>query len=181
MDITAFVDTLRTDLARAAEAVGPDAASATERVGVALEPSFRMAAFELLSEATAEITSQLPVGSVEIRLRGRDPQIVVDVPASTPSHVPSYDAASPETQAAEDDTLARISLRLPESLKARADEAAERAGISLNAWLVGVIRGATTGYGAYGQPPMPPVPPMPPIPPMPPTGRGRSRRMTGWV
>jgi hypothetical protein len=38
---------------------------------------------------------------------------------------------------------ARISLRLPESLKASVEKAAEREGISVNAWLVRAIARAT--------------------------------------
>jgi hypothetical protein len=38
---------------------------------------------------------------------------------------------------------ARISLRLPDSLKASVEKAAEREGISVNAWLVRAIARAT--------------------------------------
>jgi hypothetical protein len=34
------------------------------------------------------------------------------------------------------DAIARINVRMPEQLKARVDRAAEREGISVNAWLV---------------------------------------------
>jgi hypothetical protein len=39
----------------------------------------------------------------------------------------------------EDDGTARVTLRLPESIKARTEEAAGRASISVNSWLVRAV------------------------------------------
>ena len=80
MDITPYVESLRQDLAAAAEAGGPEARVAAERLALALDPAVRLALMDALSQAAAEITAELADGSVDVRLRGREPQFVVDVP-----------------------------------------------------------------------------------------------------
>ena len=182
MDITPYVESLRRDLTAAAEAGGTEAKAAAERLALALHPAVRLALMEALSQAAAEITSELPTGAVEVRLRGREPEFVVDVPTAplseaTPSaSTTPQDAAEPED---EDDTVARITLRIPESLKAKAEELAARSGHSLNTWLVHTIRNATregainvdidlSSMPLFGEGPRGP-------------GRRAGRRMTGWV
>ena len=93
-----------------------------------------------LAAAAEEITVELAPGSVELRLRGREPIFVVTPPE--PSDDPADDddedtlssAASSGTEG--DDAIARINVRMPEHLKARIDRAAERDGLSINAWMV---------------------------------------------
>jgi hypothetical protein len=146
MDITPYVDSLRRDLAAAAEAGSEEVRAAAERLTLALDPAMRLALMDALSEAAAEISSELPAGSVDVRLRGREPEFVVDEPtmpmsaASTPEPPPS--APEPEERD-EDGPVARITLRLPESLKVKAEELAARSGHSLNTWLVTTVRNAT--------------------------------------
>src|SRR6185436_7423500 len=90
MDITPYVESLRHDLAAAAEAGGDEAKAAAERLALALDPAVRLALMDALSQAAAEITSELPQGSVDVRLRGREPEFVVDVPT-----MPMQASASP--------------------------------------------------------------------------------------
>jgi hypothetical protein len=66
---------------------------------------------------------------VEVRLAGREPELVV-VTDEAP------DAAQ---LGIGEEYSGRISLRLPESLKAGVEAAAAREGISTNAWLVRTI------------------------------------------
>jgi hypothetical protein len=143
MDITPYVEGLRHDLAAAAEAGGPEARAAAERLALALDPAVRLALMDALSQAAAEITSELGAGSVEVRLRGREPQLVVDVP-TVPAAAP---ASAVEPGAEDEDDLdgaqARITLRLPESVKYKAEELATKGGHSLNSWIVNVVRAAT--------------------------------------
>ncbi|HET7387442.1 MAG TPA: toxin-antitoxin system HicB family antitoxin [Nocardioidaceae bacterium] len=152
MDITPYVESLRHDLAAAAEAGGTEARQAAERLALALDPAMRMALMDALTQAAAEITADLPVGSVDVRLRGREPQFVVDVPTQpiAASAAPSGPSAprpsggdAEDEQPEEDDTIARITLRIPESLKFRAEELAAKGGHSLNSWIVNVLRVAT--------------------------------------
>ena len=77
MDITPYVDSLRRDLVAAAESGSDDVKAAAERLAMALDPSARLALMEALSHAAAEITAELPAGSVDVRLNGRELDFVV--------------------------------------------------------------------------------------------------------
>jgi len=146
MDITPYVDNLRRDLAAAAEAGGPDIAQAAERLALALDPSARLALMEAISQAASEITAEMPAGSVDVRLNGRELDFVVHhEAASAPVPPPPPPPPTPE-EIEEEGGLARITLRIPESVKTRAEERAARAGDSLNTWLVKVVRAATSEH-----------------------------------
>jgi len=193
MDITPYVENLRHDLGAAAEAGGPEARAAAERLALALDPAVRLALMDALSQAAAEITAELPAGSVDVRLRGREPQFVVDVPAlitspappqppTAPYAVAAADASSEaaeETDEADDDAVARITLRIPESVKYKAEELAAKGGHSLNSWIVNVVRTATRERAVSVDIDLSSVPFLDQGLS---SGRGRgSKRMTGWV
>lgn len=174
MDITTYANQLRQEVTAATQLGGPDLASAAERVLLALDPAIRLVLMEALSDAAAEISSELPVGSVETRLRGRDLGFVIE--GMDAEHA-EPDSVGPDTTAGEEPDSGdqvRITLRLPESLKTRSEELATERGQSLNSWLVDAVRAATR-----------PGPPAPPVPPLLDLrggrGRGPSRRMTGWA
>lgn len=182
MDITPYVESLRHDLAAAAEAGGPEAKAAAERLALALDPAVRLALMDALSQAAAEITSELPAGSVDVRLRGREPQFVVDVPTAPMPAAPAPPGApSPEdTEDDEDGAVARITLRLPESVKYKAEELATKGGHSLNSWIVNVVRAATRDRAVNVDIDLSSIPFL--EGPGFPSGRGRgSKRMTGWI
>jgi antitoxin component of RelBE/YafQ-DinJ toxin-antitoxin module len=141
MDITPYVESLRRDLLAAAEAAGPEAHQVTERLAYALDPSARLALMEAISQAAAEITAELPAGSVDVRLSGRDLEFGVHLPSAGPT--PAAPPTEPEPEETDEGNLARITLRIPESVKTRAEEYAAKAGTSLNTWLVNVVRAAT--------------------------------------
>jgi len=144
MDLTPFVDQLRRDLLTAADAGGDEARALAERLTAPLESSFRLALLSALSQAAEELTAQLAPGAVDVRLRGSDLGFAVTPPPAEPSSGPATDAHAPEVPAVDLDeggTL-RITLRLPEQLKARVDEAAARPGVSVNTWLVRAVADA---------------------------------------
>src|SRR6187549_1811078 len=85
MDITPYVENLRRDLLAAAEAAGPEAREATERLTFALDPAARLALMEAVSQAAAEITAEMPDGGVDVRLDGRDLDFVVHAPSNVPA------------------------------------------------------------------------------------------------
>ncbi len=171
MELTPYVDSLRRDLAAAAEAASSEVRDAAERLSYAVEPSLRMVLLEALGVAAAEVTDQLAHAVVDVRLRGRDPEMVVHEhapPAPEPPAPPAPPAAPAPPEA--DEGMARISLRLPESLKVRVDEAATHAGQSVNAWIVRAItqvlhdgEAAHTGSASAGV-----------------RVRGVGQRLTGW-
>lgn len=172
MDITEYVDTLRRDLAEAARAMGPEIEQTAQRLGFALDSSARLALMDALSHAAAEITNELDGRSVEVRLQGREPVFVV-VGAGPQAPEPTVVA---DEAGDEDGETVRITLRLPESVKARAEELAGKRGQSLNTWIVGTLRLATSGLNIHFGP-IGPTPPQPPRPP----GARTNKRVQGWV
>jgi hypothetical protein len=181
MDITPYVESLRQDLAAAAEAGGAEAKAAAERLALALDPAVRLALMDALSQAAAEITAELPAGSVDVRLKGREPQLVVDVPTMPlQATEPSPTAVTEEPEEDEDGNVARITLRIPESLKFKAEELAAKGGHSLNSWIVNAIRTATRERAVNVDIDLSSFPFL--DRPNVNVGRGRSgKRMTGWV
>jgi len=173
MDLTPYVDSLGRELAEAAELGGADARALAERLSGPLESAARLALLDALSAATDEITRDLAPGSVELRLRGRDPSFVVTpAPDFGDSTAPGTTGATAPSAVPIDDegTTARINFRLSEPLKARIEEAAGRDGISVNAWLVRAATAAVAGAGSQ--------PPPEHTDRRQPTG---GQRFTGWV
>ncbi|MET4923491.1 hypothetical protein P3L51_14175 [Streptomyces sp. PSRA5] len=161
MDLTPYVDNLRRELAVAAEAGGDEARALAERLTAPLESATRLTMLNVLSAAMDEITRELAPGSVDVRLRGLDPDFVVTRPAREEAHeaYETYDRSGPAeplrapapAPADGDDGgggTARVNLRLPAHLKTRAEEAASREGLSVNAWLVRAVSAAVEGGGA---------------------------------
>ncbi|GAA3169865.1 MULTISPECIES: hypothetical protein [Streptomyces] len=148
MDLTPYVDTLRRELAVAAEAGGGDARDLAERLTAPLESASRLVMLHVLSAAMDEITRELAPGSVDVRLRGLDPDFVVTPPPAAPVAETAAPVepltAQPPVEGDEGGT-ARVNLRLPAALKARAEEAAGREGLSVNAWLVRAVSSAVDG------------------------------------
>ncbi|HEX3408081.1 MAG TPA: toxin-antitoxin system HicB family antitoxin [Caulobacteraceae bacterium] len=141
MDITPHVEALRQDLSRAAEVGGIEVEVAAERLLAALDPAVRLALMDLLSQAAAEISEQLPGVAIDVRLKGREPEFAVTGAPPEPVHEAAAPAEEPlDTDA--DDGVARITLRLPEAVKTRAEALAASRGQSLNTWLVAAARAA---------------------------------------
>jgi hypothetical protein len=137
MDLTPYVDTLRQELAVAADAGGEDARALAERLSAPLDSAARLVLLEALSAAAAEITRDLAPGSVDLRLRGREPSFLVTSPlADQPFDEPGPPPADVPLPPEGEEATARISFRLTEHLKSRVEEAAAQAGLSVNAWLV---------------------------------------------
>ena len=157
MDLTPYVDTLRRELAVAAEAGGEEARELADRLTAPLESATRLTMLNVLSAAMDEITRELAPGSVDVRLRGLDPDFVVTLPPTdsgatdpaTAAHTPASAPAEPlRSQAPADGDeggTARVNLRLPAHLKARTEEAANREGLSVNAWLIRAVSAAVDG------------------------------------
>jgi hypothetical protein len=146
MDLTSYVDDLRSELVAAAEAGGDESRALAERLVGPLESATRLALLEALSAAADEITRELAPGAVEVRLRGREPEFVVMAPPPEESSGETGDAGFPPPSSVSVDEdeggTSRITLRLPTHLKPRIDAGASRAGLSANAWLVRVIAAA---------------------------------------
>ena len=152
MDLTPYVSNLSAELAVAAEAGGDEARALAERLIAPLDSAVRLTLLEALSAAADEITRDLAPGSVELRLRGREPSFVVTPPPTGDSFAAATPPASitpPPVADADDGAMARINVRLPEQLKARIEEAAANEKISANVWLVRAATAALDSAAAY--------------------------------
>lgn len=135
MQMAPYVHALQEDLAAAAELAGDEAArEAGRRLSQALEASFQLRFLDLLGEVAGTLSAQVP-GRIEVRLAGREPELVyVEDEAAEPAAAPADDALT-----------ARITLRLSESLKAQVEVAAARESLSVNSWIVRALaRGLET-------------------------------------
>jgi hypothetical protein len=148
MDLHQHVDSIHRQLAAAAEAGGEDVRALVDRLAPALDAAVRLALLEALAAAAEEITVELAPGSVELRLRGREPEFVVTAPPT------QADEAADEQQStgrialdSEEGAMSRINLRMPERLKARVEAAAAGDGLSVNAWLVRAAAAAAERAG----------------------------------
>lgn len=147
MDLASYVETLRADVTAAAAVGGPEVARAAELVADVLEPALRLVLLDVLSDAADEVTAALDGPTVELRMRGRAPELVISgVPLAAEPPPP------PPPPVADDEGTSRLTLRLPDTLKTRAEQAAGAEGISVNAWLVRAVS------RALAEPTAPPTP-----------------------
>ena len=148
MQIEGYVQALREDLIRIAAVGDESTARAAELIAVALESSVGRRLQEALGEAALELSSQLDSGRIEVRVAGGDPELVYIADEEAPA------------EPADEAFTARITLRLPESLKNRIESLAAAHGLSVNTLIVQVLsRGAE---------------------PRTPSGGGSRRRLTGY-
>lgn len=150
MNLDSYTDTLREDLVTAAS-LGDDATRATAAaLAGALEPAARLLLMNALSDLAAEVTASLDDRVVEVRLDGRDLRVVVstngnDETSSAQPPRPSQSSNPFKAASGSDDVIgdvSRVTLRMVEQLKARAEDAANRDGVSLNSWLSQAVQGA---------------------------------------
>ncbi|MDP9283402.1 MAG: toxin-antitoxin system HicB family antitoxin [Actinomycetota bacterium] len=136
MNLTIVLEGLQDDLQGLAELGDERSAQIARRLGDALGSNLRLKLLDLLSQVAVELSSKLPSGHVEVRLAGQEPELVfVEAPG--------------ESAGAGEELSARISLRLPESLKTAVEKAAAREGVSTNAWLVRAIARAAESRPAH--------------------------------
>jgi len=169
MELGTYVDELQRQLAAAASAGGDEVRETAERLTTALDAAARLMLLEALGAAVSEISTELTPGSVDLRLRGREPEFVVTpAPQWSESETPSTSAqTAPAASSAvdgEEGATTRTTLRLPDELKARVDAAAAAAGVSVNAWLVRAV--ASTLDTTTNRPP---------------AKETHGTRVTGWV
>ncbi len=143
MDLRPYIDEIHDQLEVAAEAGGEAARALAERLVAPLDAAVRLSLLDALAAAAQEITCELAPGSVEVRLRGRDPEFVVTT-ATEPADdeladgaaTTAVDVSAAGTLVGDEGAMARINLRMPDHLKSRIDRAAAGQGLSVNAWLV---------------------------------------------
>ena len=127
MQIDGYVQAIREDLARVAALGDESTGRAADLLAHALESSIARRLQDALAEAALELSGQLDSGHIEVRIAGGEPELVL------------VQEEEPAAEPADEAFTARITLRLPESLKSRLEAAAAREGVSVNTWLVHVL------------------------------------------
>jgi hypothetical protein len=170
MELSPYIESVRAGVVNASSLADEQTQHVAQRLGTAIESSTRLALIQALSDAAGTISAELAPSSVELRMVGQDPEFVVSLQTTELEPtllMPEPESASEETAEAEDEPVARITLRLPQSVKARVDEVASSEGISTNAWLIRAVMDALSERsGSRPEWPQPPRPPMPPSPDM---------------
>lgn len=170
MELSPYIESVRAGVVNASSLADEQTQHVAQRLGTAIESSTRLALIQALSDAAGTISAELAPSSVELRMVGQDPEFVVSLQTAEAEPtllMPEPESVSEETADAEDEPVARITLRLPQSVKARVDEVASSEGISTNAWLIRAVMDALSERsGSRPEWPQPPRPPMPPSPDM---------------
>ncbi|MFG2040561.1 toxin-antitoxin system HicB family antitoxin [Dactylosporangium sp. NPDC048998] len=144
MDLERYVSDLQTQLAATAENGDADTRAVAERLSAALDAAVRLTLLGVVSDVASEITREIAPGSVDVVLRGRDPHLVVSRPeasATDPDGPSTLEVAVP-AEPLDDTVTSRTTLRLPDRLKARVEQAAAEEGVSVNSWFVRAIAAA---------------------------------------
>src|SRR5262245_23753159 len=138
MDLSQYVDSVRAGVANASSLADEHTQQVAERLGTAIESSTRLALIQALSDAAGNISAEIAPSSVELRIVGQDPEFVVSIQTSESEPTllmpepgaADGEAGEPPATEAEDEPVARITLRVPQSVKTRVDEMASAEGIS---------------------------------------------------
>ncbi len=136
MDLGTYVNDLHQRLVDSAADGNDDVRAVAERLAAGLDAEVRLVLLDVLSAAAEEITRDLAPGSVDLRLRGREVEFVVAAPTAEGDEQPTSSIDIDDT------STSRTTLRLPDAVKVRVDEAAAADGLSVNSWLVRAIAAA---------------------------------------
>ena len=135
MELSPYIESLQKSLQATAAPAGKEVGEAAVLLASALEAAARLCLLDAMAEAADEITIALKDVAVEARLHGREVKFVAnEIEHPAIATIPSGTAKS-ETS----DDVARITLRLPESIKDSVEQAASAENISVNGWLVRAI------------------------------------------
>jgi hypothetical protein len=137
MQTAQFIEALQGDLRELAQLGGEELVQAAHRLEGAVKQSATLRLIDALTQVALEVSSQLPNGHLDVRLSGQDPELVYV----------EEEGEEPKAQAAEDGLTARITLRLPDSLKTTLERAAEMEGVSVNTWLVRALQRSVSSGG----------------------------------
>ena len=129
METAPYVEAIRADL-EASVAGDEQASTVAERLARSLDASIQLRIFDALGQAAVELSEQMDAGHTEVRLAGRDVRLV---------YVADAYGDAPSSGADEEGGTARLTLRMPEGMKARVERAAYREHVSTNAWLVRAV------------------------------------------
>ncbi|MDM7487646.1 toxin-antitoxin system HicB family antitoxin [Rhodococcus sp. CSLK01-03] len=136
MNLDPYLDTITDALAAAAELGDEQTRRTAAALATAVAAPARLALLRALSDVAAEISSELGDRVVTVRLDGSD--AVLEVRGDAPPETPGADRTFEDVTG----DISRVTLRLVEQIKARAEEAAAQNGVSLNSWVSQAVQGA---------------------------------------
>ena len=172
MNLSSYVTQVRDGVTQAAALADDHTRQVAERLGGAVDASTRLALIQALSDAAGTISAELAPSSVELRMVGQDPEFVVSVHTDESEPTVLYPESGTETSGMsigepaadpDEEPVARISLRLPQSVKVKVDEIAAADGISTNAWLTRAVLDALGEREGHPEWPHHPGAPHPPV------------------
>ena len=184
MELTRYVQDLQQRIAEAAELGGEEAQQLAARLTAPIDAAVRLVLIDALSVAAGEISTELAPGSVDVRMRGGEPDFVVTRPVPAEPGTPASPTPAPVGAPAgapaavvvpapapeEEGATTRTTLRLPDHLKTQVEAAAARDGVSVNTWIVRAVAAALVQ-------PTVTAPPTPGVQ----TSISGATRITGWV
>jgi len=141
MQLGPILTTIEASLSTQLAAAGGDPAleESAARFLAALEPALRQAGMSMAEQAAAEVSAQLGDQTVEVVVVDGDPVLRVTGPQGDSAEVGN------------EDFDARLTLRLPPSLKGLVEEAAGTSGDSVNAWVVKTLSRGTKRASRAGR------------------------------
>jgi hypothetical protein len=139
MELSPYVSALRENLTAAAAAGDEQIRTAARVLAATIEPAARLAIMTALSDLAGEVTLALEDRVVEVRLDGQDVQVVV---TGAPNDDQEPADEPPPTMTDPTGDITRITVRLLEELKTKAEEAASQRGVSLNSFVSQAVQGA---------------------------------------
>ena len=129
MQLDDHIQAIQQELAASAFLGDEATAEAARRLSEGLAATLHLHFLDVLGEVALELTGQLESGRIEVRLAGREPELAFVAEAAPDAGQFGFG----------EEHSGRITLRLPESLKAGVEAAAAHEGVSTNAWLVRAI------------------------------------------
>lgn len=160
MELQPILQGLAEDLRRAGALGGDETERIADLLVASSEASIRLRLLETLESAAREIERSARGVVVDIRLEERDPVLSL-----VATHAEEAEDGNEDASVYADDELVRLTIRLPQGLKSRVEQAAAAAGASINSFIVSsLVRALEMPSGNRSQP-----------------GRRMPRRMTGFI
>lgn len=147
MDLTPYIASLREDLSTTASAGDEQTRKVAAMLSAALEPAVRLAMMNALSDLAAEVTASLDDHVVEVRLDGKEVRVVVTGGSGGSSGSGQGERAQSAPPPPPEGDISRMTLRLFEEIKRKAEQAAADQGVSLNTFVQQAVQGALHSKG----------------------------------
>lgn len=159
-----MIEGVSEDLRNAASVGGEETARVAELLVSGIDAALRLRLIETLHTAARELEDSVAGVAVDVRLVGREPELSL-VLTPTGDDEEMVDTGGTGAGGYAEDELLRLTVRLPEGLKSRVEQAAAAVGASVNSWIVAALARALDAPTASRPQP----------------GRRMPRRITGFV